>query len=179
MHHEKNEKFMEEDGKVFSDYDVDMTSGRTWFEGVRLHNNKGPALLPSTMKNLDNQTFKIMLLNNGQYFEKDGGAEFRAQVDEKSAAEYKFIAAKDEDTYYLQSVANPDEWVSFQTGGWYLREKREGQDGYNKVAIRFTYNSATDSYDVMHHEKDVKFIEESGKVFSLYDVSMSSGRTEF
>jgi len=29
-------RFMEEDGKVFSDYDVDLTTGRTWFEGVKL-----------------------------------------------------------------------------------------------------------------------------------------------
>jgi len=87
-----------------------------------------------------------MLLNNGKFFNRDYGAEFRAQVDENSATKYEFIAAEEEGTYYLKSVANPDLWVSFQSGGWFLRMKSDGQDGYNKLAIRFTYDAATDSY---------------------------------
>ena len=32
-----NNRFMEESGKVFADHDVDMSSGRTWFEGIKLY----------------------------------------------------------------------------------------------------------------------------------------------
>jgi len=55
---------MEEDGKVFSDYDVDLTSGRTWFQGVSLY-EVTTAISPVSLTNLDNGIFKIMLLNNG------------------------------------------------------------------------------------------------------------------
>jgi len=48
MHHKENAKFMEEDGKVFSDYDVDMSTGRTWFEGVKLVEVGGTTPAPST-----------------------------------------------------------------------------------------------------------------------------------
>jgi len=115
---------MEEDGKVFSDYDVDLSSGRNYFESVKLVEVGGatPAT-PAPPAPSGGNVFKIMLLNNNQFFTKDSGAEFRAQTDQASAAEYTFIPAEDEGTYYLQSVANPDEWVSFQTGGWYIREK--------------------------------------------------------
>ena len=112
-------KFMEEDGKVFSNYDVDMSSGRTWFEGVKLIDAMAavvpptPTPTPSTVNNLDNQVFKIKLLNNNKFFIKAPGAEFRAEKDETNGEEYTFIAAQDQDTYYLQSVSSPDEYVSF------------------------------------------------------------------
>jgi len=63
---------------------------------------------------LNNKVFKIMLLNNGQYFDIDSGAEFRAQETLVGAEEFRFVSAKiDKDSYYLQSVAEPDEYVSF------------------------------------------------------------------
>jgi len=106
---------------VFSDYDVDLTSGRTWFQGVRLYDQSGnPTLLSTatapivpTKGDLDNKVFKIMLLNNGQYFDIDSGYEFRANAPAASAEEFRFIAARGKNTYYLQSVTNRDEYVSF------------------------------------------------------------------
>jgi len=50
---------------------------------------------------LENKIFKIMLMNNNQFFTKDSGAEFRAQETLVGAEKFKFIAAKEEDTYYL------------------------------------------------------------------------------
>jgi len=57
--------------------------------------------------------------------------------------------------------------------------KRDGQDGYNKLPIKFIYDAATDSYTVLDALNNEKFMEEDGKVFSDYDVDMSSGRTWF
>ena len=127
----------ESGGKVFSDYDVDI-SGRTWFKGVKLIETSTapapvdppvdptptPPAVPSA--SLDNRVFKIMLINNDQFFYKESGAEWRAAKWEPGAAEYKFIAAEEADTYYLQSVESPDEWVSFKKGGWFLRLKTDG-----------------------------------------------------
>jgi len=65
-------RFMEEDGKVFSDFDVSMSSGRTWFQGVKLI-GANPAVItptptPTTVNNLDNQVFKIKLKNDNTFF---------------------------------------------------------------------------------------------------------------
>jgi len=130
---------MEEDGKVFSDYDVDLISGRTMFEGVKLIGGKNE-------DKLDGNVFKIMLLNNNLYFMRASGEELRAYSYETGGAKYKFIATEEQDTYYLQSMDDPDRYVSFKAGGWYLKIKSDGQDGYNKLAIRFTYDAVTDSY---------------------------------
>jgi len=67
---------MEEDGKVFSDYDVDMSSGRTWFEGVKLFESGTQVNPPVTVGT--NNVYKIELLNNNKFFSKDYGEEFRA-----------------------------------------------------------------------------------------------------
>jgi len=65
---------MEEDGKVFSDYDVDLTSGRTWFEGVKLFESGTQVDPPVGAIN----KYKIMLMNSNLFFSKDSGEEFRA-----------------------------------------------------------------------------------------------------
>jgi len=57
--------------------------------------------------------------------------------------------------------------------------KRDGEDGYSKLPIKFIYDPKTDSYTVMDALNDSRFMEEDGKVFSDYDVDMSSGRTWF
>ena len=81
--------FMIDGNNVFSDYNVD---GYSFFEGVYLIGANSavvpttptvdpPAVViptPTTVNNLDNQVFKIKLLNNGQFFNKASGAEFRA-----------------------------------------------------------------------------------------------------
>ena len=72
---------MEESGKVFSDYDVSKTSSRTWFKGVKLIDTAAPTTIDPTPPavpeaSLANRVFKIMLLNNDQYFYKSGGYEF-------------------------------------------------------------------------------------------------------
>jgi len=57
--------------------------------------------------------------------------------------------------------------------------KSDGEDGYNKFPIRFTFNPASNSYNMTDALHESKFMEEYGKVFSDYDVDMSSGRTWF
>jgi len=57
--------------------------------------------------------------------------------------------------------------------------KRDGEDGYSKLPIKFIYDAKTDSYTVLDALNDSKFMEEDGKVFSDYDVDMTSGRTWF
>jgi len=68
---------MEEYGKVFTAYDVDI-SGRTWFKGVKLTETSTapptpvdptPPAVPKP--SLANRVFKIMLLNNNQFFYKN------------------------------------------------------------------------------------------------------------
>jgi len=56
---------------VFSDYDVDMSSGRTWFEGVKLVELNTLVDPPSSTTNLDNKVFKIKLRNDGSFFHVD------------------------------------------------------------------------------------------------------------
>ena len=173
-------KFMQDINGVFSDYDVDIHISREWFKGVKLiETTTGPVPDPTPVdptpvpsSSLENRVFKIMLLNNNQYFFKESGQEFRAGEDEKSGQEYKFIAAESADTYYLQSVESPDEYVSFAPGGWYLRLKRDGDGSYNKLPLKFTYDSDTDSYTVIDSLHGSKLIEESGKVFSNFDVGI-------
>jgi len=77
-------------------------------EGVKLVEVGGVDPKPEPPAPSGGNVFKIKLLNNGKFFTRDSGAEFRAQIDESGAAEYTFIPAEEEDTYYLQSVANPD-----------------------------------------------------------------------
>ena len=56
---------------MFSDYDVDMSSGRTWFEGVKLVELNTLVDPPSSTTNLDNKVFKIKLRNDGSFFHVD------------------------------------------------------------------------------------------------------------
>ena len=96
MHDAAKNKFMEEEGgKVLSGYGVDITSSRTWFEGVQLIDQElmcwGYFCLPPT--NFANRVFKIMLLNNdATFFKESGSSEFRAGKDESGGQEFKFIA---------------------------------------------------------------------------------------
>jgi len=59
---------MEEDGKIFSDYDVDMKKGRTWLEGVKLVESGTQVNPPTSATNFDNKVFKIKLKNDGTFF---------------------------------------------------------------------------------------------------------------
>ena len=59
--------------------------------------------------------------------------------------------------------------------------KTDGQDGYQKIPIKFT-STGTDTYtvvDAISGHTNNRFMEESGKVFADHDVDMSSGRTWF
>jgi len=78
-------------GNVFSNYNVNKGPQYDFIEGVYLIGGE----------TLENKIFKIMLMNNNQFFTKDSGAEFRAQETLVGAEKFKFIAAKEEDTYYL------------------------------------------------------------------------------
>jgi len=59
-----------DDDNVFSNFNVDKSSDKGYIEGVYL--------IGAGATSLENKIFKIMLLNNNQYFAKDSGAEFRA-----------------------------------------------------------------------------------------------------
>jgi len=91
---------------------------------------------------------------------------------------FKFIPSGSTNTYYLQSVSNSNEYVGWKGGGWYLRIRPDGDDGYQKAAIKFT-SSGSNTYtivDAISGHSSVQFMEEDGKVFSDHDVDMSSGR---
>jgi len=51
-------------------------------------------------------------LNNNKFFSVDTGLEVRAmETGVASASSIRLIPAEDEDTYYLQSVDEPDKYV--------------------------------------------------------------------
>ena len=65
--------------------------------------------------------------------------------------------------------------MRWKLGGWYLRDKED--TGYEKAAIKFTINGSYYTItDGLSGHNNVKFMYESGGVFSDHDVDITSDR---
>jgi len=56
--------------------------------------------------------------------------------------------------------------------------KQDGEDGYNKLPIRITYDATLETYNMLDAlpGHDNKLISEEGKLFSEFDVEMNFDR---
>ena len=104
--------------------------------------------IPVEGEQLDNEVFKMMLLNNNEFFSSASDSSFMAFKPESDGMEFRLLSVSGEpDTYYLQD-ANSDEYVSWQSGGWHLRMKNDGADGYQKLPIKF-FPNGSGTYDIL------------------------------